>query len=70
MKYFALLFVAIIFAMAFAAEQEIPAQAAGAPFGGNFRDQKDKARITTCIGPCLKKYPGVMEFIMKESQSM
>ena len=46
-------------------EQVVEPETADAPF----RDQKDKARIETCVGPCLSKYPQAMEFIMKYSWS-
>lgn len=46
------------------------AQDADKPFANmQFKDQKDKARITTCIGQCLTKYPGAREFIMNESMN-
>lgn len=32
-----------------------------------FIDKKGKARLETCIGPCLKKYPGLLKFVMSES---
>ena len=32
-----------------------------------FMDQKDMARIETCMGPCLSQYAGAKEFIMKRS---
>lgn len=35
--------------------------------GMQFGDQKDRARLLICMGPCLKKYPGVFEFAMKRS---
>jgi uncharacterized membrane protein len=47
-------------------EQVIDAENADAPF----RDQKDKARLETCIGECLDKYPAAKEFIMKHSWSL
>ncbi|KAL9651628.1 hypothetical protein ABK040_001573 [Willaertia magna] len=49
-------------------ESEIKSEEADKPF--QFGDQKDIARINTCIGPCLKKYPGALEFIFKRSMKM
>ncbi|KAG2393050.1 hypothetical protein C9374_009627 [Naegleria lovaniensis] len=42
----------------------------GADRPNDFRDQKDIARIETCVGPCLSKYPGPKEFISKNSMKM
>jgi hypothetical protein len=46
-------------------KQFINTEAADKPF----HDQKDMARIETCIGPCLSNYPGARDFIMKQSFS-
>ncbi|KAL0489423.1 selenoprotein [Acrasis kona] len=35
-----------------------------------FHDEKDVARIETCVGQCLTKYPGVKEFIMQRSTTI
>lgn len=48
-------------------QQGIPSANAGNPFARNFGDRKDKARLSTCMGSCLAQYPGVKDFVMKES---
>ncbi|KAF0980765.1 hypothetical protein FDP41_013248 [Naegleria fowleri] len=42
----------------------------GADRPNDFRDQKDIARIETCVGSCLSRYSGPKEFISKNSMKM
>eukprot|EP00761_Pharyngomonas_kirbyi_P013919 gb/GECH01013949.1/.p1 GENE.gb/GECH01013949.1/~~gb/GECH01013949.1/.p1 ORF type:complete len:547 (+),score=121.73 gb/GECH01013949.1/:1-1641(+) len=68
-KLFSILFGLLLLPFIKGEDKDIPNENANNPFARDFGDRKDKARLQTCIGPCLNDYPGVKEFVMKESMA-